>query len=1089
MGNALGMPATSETQDEPKSKTLTSSACQASSDSILRLLFAEDGPAAEACVRELELAEVAAAVRVVRTREEMEAAARECGWDVAVVDWALPGWGPECPAWMREAAPGCRLIALLEPGNEQAAVDCLEAGAYDYVFKDRLVRLRRIAANVIEQKRLVGALRGSEERWRMLVQRSLAGVCRSTLDGRFLDVNQAAADMLGFPSPHELVALRMTDVFWDPEERAALVAALRRYGALTNWELKLKRRDGSPVWALANIGLAEDGQVIEGTLMDITARKLAEEKSLRLNRLYSVLSHVSQAVARIGDWRELMQEVCRIAVADGGFLLAWFGEANESAGVFEPVARHGAAANADACRPAIHVLREHRRLVLNDVGDGGLPPSWQRRAIESGCRSMAAFTIRVRERLAGALVFCGAERNIFDAENLQLLDEVAGTVSFALESMERERDRQLAEEERMRLYASEQAARAEARADSRYRELLEAAPDGIMEVDREGRILMANPAAQRIFGYAAEELLGRELELLLPERYREQHSAWRSEFMADPARPRMRAGGEVRARRKNGAEFPAEVSLSPVSSDESGMVICIVRDVTKRKLAEGALRESNHRIVSILESITDAFIAVDNGWKLTYLNGKAEQIMRCRREEAIGKNIWEQFPELSGSVLEQECRRAAATHTPVEFTTFYPMPQLWAEIHVYPGENGLSIYSQDITARKHLEDQFLQAQKLEALGRLAGGVAHDFNNLLTIIGGYGQMLMDSLDPRSPVRKDVEPIVEAAARASALTRQLLAFSRRQIVQPKVLDLNRLVNRMTKMLHRVIGEDILLTLALAPELGRVKADPGQVEQVIMNLAINARDAMPDGGRLEIATGNLEVTAVAEDGPRAGVPEGSYVVLSIADTGTGMTDDVRSHIFEPFFTTKPKGKGTGLGLSTVYGIVKQSGGELGLETHPGEGTTFHIYLPRLTGPRKVLKVTGRAHPPMRGSEKVLLVEDEPEVRKLTRSMLRHLGYTVVEAHDGHAALKAWQKHGPSIDLLLTDVIMPNMSGRQLAERLASEQPDLKVLYMSGYTDEVIAHHGVIDPDKELLQKPFSRDLLAEKIRKVLGTAGLKI
>jgi two-component system cell cycle sensor histidine kinase/response regulator CckA len=1075
--------------DDPLSTPVTSSACQAPGDTALRLLIAEEGPLAEACAQELERAGVPTQIRAVRTREEMEAAARECTWDVALVDWDLPGWRPEGPARLRERAPGCRLIALLKAGDEQTAVDCTAAGAYDFVFQDRLVRLRRVAASAMEQKQLLGALRGSEEHWRLLVQRSLAGVFRSAADGRILDANQAAADMLGFSSPEELLALRTIDLLWDPQERTAILARLRRYGALTNQEVRLKRRDGSLVWALANMSLSEDGRAVEGTVADITARKQAEQKILRLNRLYSVLSRVSQAVVRIGEPRALMEEVCRIAVEDGGFLLAWCGEADESSGVFEPVVQHGPVANENDCRLEIRLLQENRRIVLNDVAGGGLPASWQRRAIEMGCRSVAAFAIRVRERLAAALVFCGAERDIFDADNLQLLDEVAGTVSFALESMERARERQRAEQERTRLYLSEQAARAEAKAERRYRELLEAAPDGILEVDRQGRILMANPAAQRIFGYAAEEILGQQLELLLPERYREPHHAWRSEFMMDPARPRMRAGGEVRARRKNGAEFPVEVSLSPVPRDESGLVICIVRDVTKRKLAERALRESNHRIVSILESITDAFIAVDYEWKLTYLNGKAKQMMGCRREEAIGKNIWERFPELAGSVLEQECRRAVASRAPVEFTTFYPTPQLWAEIHVYPGENGLSIYSQDITARKHLEDQFRQAQKLEALGRLAGGVAHDFNNLLTIIGGYGQMLMDSLEPRSPVRKDVEPIIEAAARASALTRQLLAFSRRQMVQPKVLDLNRLVNRMTKMLHRVIGEDIRLALALAPELGRVKADPGQMEQVIMNLAVNARDAMPDGGSLEIATQNLELTAFAENGPHAGVPEGSYVVLSVADTGIGMTEDVRSHIFEPFFTTKPKGKGTGLGLSTVYGIIKQSGGELALETHPGAGTTFRIYLPRLTGPRKALRVQGHAHRVMTGSEKVLLVEDEPEVRKLTRSMLRQLGYTVLEAHDGHAALKIWQKHGPTIDLLLTDVIMPHMSGRQLAEMLASQRPNLKVLYMSGYTDEIIAHHGVIDSDKELLQKPFSRDLLAEKIRRVLGTAGAKI
>ena len=1054
-------------------------------NTTLKFLCAAEGRLAGACVRELESAGFAVSARVVSTREEFDAAMREGGWSLAAADWHLPG----CRRIAPEDAPGCQFVALVDPGDEQAAIDCIEAGAYALVFKDRLVTLRRIAGCAASQNRLARertrvetALRDSEQRWRLLVERSLAGIFRSALDGRILDANPAAAEMLGFTSRSEVLELKTTGVFWNPEERATVIAELQRRGTLSNYEVRLRRRDGAPVWALASLSLVEDGQVIEGTLVDITARKNAEERILRLNRLYSVLSHVGRAVARIGERRALMEEVCRIAVEDGGFLLAWYGEADESGNVFVPVTRHGADAGADACRPAIRLLRESRRVVVNDISADASLAAWQRTAIERGCRSVAAFAIRVRERLAGALVFCGADPNLFDKDIVELLDEVADNVSFALESMEREKDRQRAEEARTRLHISEQAARAQAKAEGRYRELLEAAPDAILEIDREGRIVLANAGAQRIFGYTAKEMLGQPLEMLVPERYRLQHSVWRADFMADPLKIRVREGGEVRARRKSGAEFPAEVSLSPVKSDESGLVLCIVRDITGRKSAETALRESNRRIGSILESITDAFIALDNDGKLTYLNGKAEQIMNCRREQVIGKNIWEQFPELAGSVLQHECERAAETRLPVEFTTFYPTAQIWAEIHVYPGEDGLSIYSQDITARKHLEDQFRQAQKLEALGRLAGGVAHDFNNLLTIIGGYGQMLMDSVEPRNPMRKDIEPIVEAALRASALTRQLLAFSRRQMVQPKVLDLNRLVNRMTRILQRVIGEDIRLTLALAPELGRVKADPGQIEQVIMNLAVNARDAMPEGGQIEITTANLDVASPVKSGPHADIPEGSYVVLSLTDTGTGMTEDVRSHMFEPFFTTKPKGKGTGLGLSTVYGIVKQSGGELGVDTHPGQGTTFRIYLPRLTGPRKASRFAGHARKLAKGSEKVLLVEDEPEVRKLTRSMLRHLGYTVVEAPDGPAALKAWRKHGPSIDLLLTDIIMPNMSGRQLAEKLTSEQPGLKVLYMSGYTDEIIAHHGVVDSDKELLQKPFSRDRLAEKIRKVL-------
>ncbi len=520
--------------------------------------------------------------------------------------------------------------------------------------------------------------------------------------------------------------------------------------------------------------------------------------------------------------------------------------------------------------------------------------------------------------------------------------------------------------------------------------------------------------------------------------------------------------------------------MSPVRTEHGDFVTCIVRDLTARKQSEEALRQSNREIVSILENITDAFFALDRKWRFTYLNRKAEQMIARSREDLIGKNIWEEFPELAGTAFYDQHHKAVEEQTPVEFSMFYPPLSIWVETHVYPSETGLSVYLQDITARKHLEEQFQQSQKLEALGRLAGGVAHDFNNLLTIIGGYGRMALDSIEKKNPFRQDFEAIVEAANRASALTRQLLAFSRRQHVQPKVLDLNRLVNRMNKMLRRLIREDIDLRLALAPDLGRIKADPGQLEQVIMNLAVNARDAMPGGGRLTIETVNLEVRENAADLP-ADLPCGSYIVLSVSDTGTGMTPEIRSRIFEPFFTTKPKGKGTGLGLSTVYGIVKQSGGGISVETEIGRGTTFRIYVPRTSHPSKQAR-TEAVRLPRKGTETILLVEDEPEVRKLAREMLMRQGYTVLEACDGPEALETWARHPHSIDLALTDVIMPQMSGFQLAERLIAARPALRVLYMTGYSDDVIAGYGVVKKEAELLRKPFTSEALARKVRQAL-------
>jgi two-component system, cell cycle sensor histidine kinase and response regulator CckA len=485
----------------------------------------------------------------------------------------------------------------------------------------------------------------------------------------------------------------------------------------------------------------------------------------------------------------------------------------------------------------------------------------------------------------------------------------------------------------------------------------------------------------------------------------------------------------------------------------------------------------------ILERISDAFFALDRDWRYTYLNGRAEQILGRNRKDLEGKNIWEEFPELAGSVFEQEYRRAAVEDRPLEFSAFDVVRKLWADVRVYPSGHGLSVYFQDASARKALEERSGQSQRMEALGRLAGGVAHDFNNLLTIIGGYSNMVLDGLDAKNPLRKEVEPIAEAAERASALTRQLLAFSRRQLLQPKIVDLNRLITKMNKMLRRVIGEDIELKLALRPDVGRIKADPGQIEQVIMNLAVNARDAMPSGGALSVITENREV--VSGDGS-PDLAEGSYVLLSISDTGTGMDPYTRAHIFEPFFTTKAKGKGTGLGLATVYGIVKQAGGDIQVDSEPGKGSWFRIYLPRTRkAPKGQRTETHRR--PRRGSETILLVEDEPGVRTLAREMLARLGYRVLEAPDAAAALAVWDGAQKPIDLLLTDVIMPHVSGLELAEKLTALRPGLKVLYISGYTDEVIARHGVVQDGALLLQKPFSRKELGLKVRAILD-AGSK-
>jgi CheY-like chemotaxis protein len=374
-----------------------------------------------------------------------------------------------------------------------------------------------------------------------------------------------------------------------------------------------------------------------------------------------------------------------------------------------------------------------------------------------------------------------------------------------------------------------------------------------------------------------------------------------------------------------------------------------------------------------------------------------------------------------------------------------------------------------------------QSQKLEAIGQLAGGVAHDFNNLLTAINGYSSLALQRLDDNHPIRSYLEEVKKAGDRAANLTRQLLAFGRKQMLQPLALNLNDVVADMSKMLRRLIGEDIQFTAKFDPELMRIKADPGQIEQVLVNLVVNARDAMPQGGQLTIETANIEVDREYA-GKHFGAPPGSYVMLAVSDTGVGMDEDTKARIFEPFFTTKEKGKGTGLGLSTVYGIIKQSGGNIWVYSEPGRGSSFKVYLQQFeaaTGATEKATVEPVAQG---GSETILLVEDEDVVRGLARKILEQSGYRVLDARNGTEAIRISREHAEAIQLLLTDVVMPEISGKEIAERLTVLRPTIRVLYMSGYTDEAIVHHGVIDANVEFIQKPFTPMALVRKVRAVL-------
>jgi PAS domain S-box-containing protein len=518
-----------------------------------------------------------------------------------------------------------------------------------------------------------------------------------------------------------------------------------------------------------------------------------------------------------------------------------------------------------------------------------------------------------------------------------------------------------------------------------------------------------------------------------------------------------------------------------------------------RLLAERAARESEARFVALVQHASDVITIVTPGGKLLYTSPSLEPVFGYKTSDLLGRPLLELIhaddKQRAMDAIAAICEGPGKTGS-VELRVRH-RDESWLDVEAVatnllhePNVTGIVVNSRNITERKKAEEalrdseeKFRQSQKMEAVGQLAGGVAHDFNNLLAVIVGYTDMLLRRLSPAGDERtiRQIEEIQKAGNRATTLTRQLLAFSRKQVLQPKILDLNAVVRDMDNMMRRLIGEHIEMHTRLNADWSTVKADPGQIEQVLMNLVVNARDAMPDGGSLTIETANVDLDAAFFKDPRP-VESGPYVMMAVSDTGQGMSAEIQSHIFEPFFTTKEKGKGTGLGLSTVYGIIQQSGGSVSVYSEPGHGTTFKIYLPRVARSGQVAEGKPEKAVPG-GNETVLLVEDEESVRHMAHEILQLNGYSVLDASNGNEAVTVSQQHHGVIELMVTDVVMPLLGGRELAEKLALTRPDMRVLYMSGYTDDAIVRHGVLDGRASFLEKPFTPDGFARKIREVLA------
>lgn len=902
-------------------------------------------------------------------------------------------------------------------------------------------RVACVIRDITQRKKAESALRDSEDRYRDLVEHTQELICTHNLEGRLLSVNPAAARLLGY-SPADLLEIPMRELipFEFRQQFDEYLDRMKTKGRDHGWLSVITKKGESRLWEYNNT-LRTDGvemPIVRGMARDVTEVKTAERALRNSEGRYRTLFERSAAGVAI--------------VAKSGYLI----DCNDA---WAHMFGHNTAAQCHGGQTqACYVDVADREVLMRELESHGL---YVNREVQLRKRDGSAFWGLV----SGTLIPQGSAEPLIQTSIIDITER-------------REAEEHLRESQH------------------RLTGIIASAMDAIITVDDEQHVVLFNDAAEKMFRCSRQEALGRTIGHFIPERFRAMHQVHVRSFAKSGTTNRgMGSLDSLWAVRSNGDEFPMEASISRLEAGGKKLLTVIIRDITDRlvseanqKLSEEALRKSEERFSKAFRNnpmaitlttteegryldVNDAFLEMV-GLTRSEIIGHTSKEIRFWGESVDRLQFLEELKE-KGQVSKHHANYRTAKGEVRE-------AEIWAESIELDEKPCILAIARDVTEIQMLEAQFRQAQKMEAVGRLAGGVAHDFNNLLGVILGYCDISNELVQADSQAGRYLSQIKKAAQRAALLTRQLLAFSRKQVTFPRVLDLNEVVRNALHMFLRVVGEDIAIEFRPAVGLGHIHSDPGQIEQVLMNLVVNARDAMPAGGKILIETADVEI----DDhyvGLHSGSKAGRYVSLIVSDNGCGMDEAIKSKIFDPFFTTKGVGKGTGLGLSTVYGIVKQSEGYIAVYSEPGEGTSFKIYFPLVRAEASALEIKSEDIQPPRGSESILLVEDDQNLRTITRKLLEDGGYGVHEARDVDDALRILADSATKIDLLLTDVIMPGKNGTELAKEAKDKRDDIRCMFMSGYSETLVERQEMLE-EATFLEKPFTRKALLTKVYSIL-------